>query len=572
MRPALLSTIPARIGLALAFLLLAGGCDGFGRSDVLILARGHDPISRAIADYYAEARGIAARRVLELPLTDPVGENEIDAARYQDEIAAPLEAYLAAEDPEGEIAILVTTRGIPLRIGHCDVDQPAYPRDCETEAVDAALATLGRLPLARSLREENANPFFQDPRSFEDFRRQEPEAGLRFLVARLTGPASPLDPEAHLPVAIRDLIDRGSASGTETPPLWRVRSEAPRSMRSPAAAVLLDPIRERLVARGQRVCDGCGDAGETAPAAGIVFENAAAFRASPIATSPKQTDEVGSPTSNPLGPSGLVIALGAPPRELPGPGTVPPDVEPFDRFVARCLERGAGAVSAHLGEPSLAGVTRPAVQLRSWVRGEPAVVAHFKSVPHLGWLNVFVGDPLLQLDAVEIPAAAVTADSEPGDASDASAAAVLRPIEREDDRDGDGIPDDRDNCLDVPNPLQRDSNGDRIGNRCDPDVDNDGRVETSWGRIYPLDERGDLEAIALTARNGPHNPDHDLDGDGRVDEKDLAIAQLWLFRAPGPSGYAGSAFEASGAVPTPLVSPRSISIKLDVSKRPAPLR
>jgi hypothetical protein len=40
----------------------------------------------------------------------------------------------------------------------------------------------------------------------------------------------------------------------------------------------------------------------------------------------------------------------------------------------------------------------------------------------------------------------------------------------------------------------------------------------------------------LTARNGPYNPDHDLDGDGQVNERDLALAQLWLFRPPGPSG------------------------------------
>ncbi|MAG34598.1 MAG: hypothetical protein CL908_27330 [Deltaproteobacteria bacterium] len=124
-------------------------------------------------------------------------------------------------------------------------------------------------------------------------------------------------------------------------------------------------------------------------------------------------------------------------------------------------------------------------------------------------MNVFVGDPLLALTE---PESVVSGD-----------------------RDADGVPDSSDNCREEPNPTQRDSNGDGVGNRCDADVDDDGRVETSWGRIYPLDARGDLEAIALTARNGPHNPDHDLDGDGRVDQRDLALAQLWLFRSPGPS-------------------------------------
>ena len=123
-------------------------------------------------------------------------------------------------------------------------------------------------------------------------------------------------------------------------------------------------------------------------------------------------------------------------------------------------------------------------------------------------MNVFIGDPLL-----------VLAES----SQDLSG-----------DLDADGIPDERDNCLDVSNPAQRDSNHDQIGNRCNPDVDNDGRVDTSWGQIYPRDARGDLEAIALTARNGPYDPDHDLDGDGppTLGRRDLDLERLESCRVP----------------------------------------
>ena len=40
-------------------------------------------------------------------------------------------------------------------------------------------------------------------------------------------------------------------------------------------------------------------------------------------------------------------------------------------------------------------------------------------------------------------------------------------------------------------------------------------------------------AVTLTARNGPYDPNHDLDGDGRVDEHDLLRVQLALSRPPG---------------------------------------
>ena len=61
-------------------------------------------------------------------------------------------------------------------------------------------------------------------------------------------------------------------------------------------------------------------------------------------------------------------------------------------------------------------------------------------------------------------------------------------------------------------------------------------VTTSWGSIFPLGERGDVEWIALTARSGIYDENHDLDGDGRVDAVDISIAQLGLLHSAGPSG------------------------------------
>ena len=127
-------------------------------------------------------------------------------------------------------------------------------------------------------------------------------------------------------------------------------------------------------------------------------------------------------------------------------------------------------------------------------------------------MNVYVGDPLMQ---VQRP---TTVDAP--------------------DRDGDGVPNADDNCLTLPNPRQRDTDGDGYGNLCDADFDNDGRVSTSWGRLQPASLRGDLEQILLLIETSAYHPDVDLDGDGTVGRDDVSIAQLSLLLPPGPSGRA----------------------------------
>ncbi len=47
------------------------------------------------------------------------------------------------------------------------------------------------------------------------------------------------------------------------------------------------------------------------------------------------------------------------------------------------------------------------------------------------------------------------------------------PVEAPPDFDEDGVPDESDNCVEVPNPDQRDTNADGFGNICDPDYNDD---------------------------------------------------------------------------------------------------
>ena len=89
-------------------------------------------------------------------------------------------------------------------------------------------------------------------------------------------------------------------------------------------------------------------------------------------------------------------------------------------------------------------------------------------------------------------------------------------------RDGDGIMDSEDNCILHANPDQRDTNADGFGNRCDPDLDNDNRIDFA-------------DLVELKCRFFTVNADADLNGDQRVDFADLAIQKAMFFGSPGPS-------------------------------------
>jgi spore coat protein A, manganese oxidase len=101
------------------------------------------------------------------------------------------------------------------------------------------------------------------------------------------------------------------------------------------------------------------------------------------------------------------------------------------------------------------------------------------------------------------------------------------------DQDGDGVPDNLDNCIKVSNGpdtpgitpanIQRDTDGDGIGNICDADFNNDGIVG-------PFDL-----ATFKAAYQSTTSPDQDLNGDGIVGPYDLAAFRSFYLKPPGPS-------------------------------------
>ena len=95
------------------------------------------------------------------------------------------------------------------------------------------------------------------------------------------------------------------------------------------------------------------------------------------------------------------------------------------------------------------------------------------------------------------------------------------------DTDNDGFADNADNCTDIQNVNQIDTDGDGYGNICDADLNNDGIVNTN-----------DLNRFrSLFAKLGA-GLDGDFNGDGMVNVSDLATFRSLFGKAPGPSGFA----------------------------------
>jgi hypothetical protein len=130
-------------------------------------------------------------------------------------------------------------------------------------------------------------------------------------------------------------------------------------------------------------------------------------------------------------------------------------------------------------------------------------------------------------------------------------AAGLESGMRTPDRDGDGIPDSLDNCIQEPNAMQRDRDHDGIGDRCDADLDQDGaitasdlerlrdcletdlRLGKSWPMQRPMDGAGGDPSGTGPLSRILRCRDADLDGDHRVGPQDLALAEGLLGGPPG---------------------------------------
>jgi uncharacterized protein (TIGR03790 family) len=475
--------------------------------ELLIVVNDASAISRAIGAYYRAARGLPEDRIVRVsvPIVDPTlttyAHETISRAHFEQKIRRPIAAFLRKEGLADRIEIIVTTKGLPLRIrGEEGID--AVPFALRSRAsVDAELAVLLSDLVGSRGTEGSVNPYFRSDEPFRAWRARHPDAPLRFLVARLTGYQQVTDAATGVPRDVKALIDNAVASGSRGSYAIDEDPDQPIA-RGAANQLLLDSAAATLKALDLRVVHDRSN----------VFlgglENIAGY----ASWGSNDKHHPGKPYYGEIG--GVRYPGSFAPRAL-AIDLVSYNARSFSdptrygqSLLADLIRLGAAGGAGHVDEPTLAAVARPHILLGAYARGAPAVEAYFRSIPYLSWTNVYVGDPLMR---------------------------VAAPISRAPrDRDGDGARDKRDNCLLLPNPDQRDTDGDGYGNLCDADFDGDGRVTTANGSSF-----GDIGRLLRSIDAGFYIPNHDLDGDGVVDRRDLAIAELNLHLPPGPSGLVG---------------------------------
>ncbi len=101
--------------------------------------------------------------------------------------------------------------------------------------------------------------------------------------------------------------------------------------------------------------------------------------------------------------------------------------------------------------------------------------------------------------------------------------------------DRDGVDDSTDNCTNVFNPSQYDSNGDNIGSLCDADISGPGGIEDCF--VNFIDLQAVKDAFFATPVSPSWNPDADLDNNSSINFADLQIVKSQLFGPPGPSAF-----------------------------------
>jgi uncharacterized protein (TIGR03790 family) len=363
------------LSLAVLFFLLlapASGLRAQTTGQVLVVVNKRSLTSRQIGDYYVRRRGIPLANVCTID-TEP--RESITRPVYNNQIEAPLGSFLKAHGLQEKILYIVLTSGVPLR-----VEGPGQALATEIASVDSELTLLYQrlrgtaIPLAGPV----PNPFFRQ----RDTPFRHPFFPL-YLVTRLDG---------YNITDMKALVDRALLArntGTFVVDLKaREANQGNQWLRNaalllPKDRLLLDET-DTVITGAQHVIGyaawGSNDTSRTqrflrfewlpgAIATEFVSTDARTFRQPPDTWTP------GGPWTDPKS-----LWAGSP-----------------QSMAADYIHEGASGASGHVFEPFLQYCPRPDFVLPAYHSGRNLAESFYMAIPALSWMNVVIGDPLMQL-------------------------------------------------------------------------------------------------------------------------------------------------------------------------------
>jgi uncharacterized protein (TIGR03790 family) len=343
-----------------------------GAGNVLLVVNRRDPVSQAVADYYAKRRAVPAGHICRIETTT---EETIDWQTYARQIEAPVGECLKQEHLEETVLYIVTTMGVPLRID----GMGGSIEKSEQSSVDSELTLLyaklhgGHYPRAGAV----PNPFFS--------QRGSPFQHAQFPIYLVTRLA------ANDLADVKAMIDRSLAA--------RNRGTFVIDTSSPASGDGNNWLRMAalLLPRGRVVLDdtpnvlykqrnvigyaswGSNDAGRKQRWLGFEWLPGA------IVTEFVSTD---ARTLKPPPPNWNITTYTD--REHWFAGSP-------QALSADYIHEGATGASGNVYEPYLHGCVRPEYTLPAYAEGRNLAESYYLGMPFLSWQGVVLGDPLCSL-------------------------------------------------------------------------------------------------------------------------------------------------------------------------------
>jgi uncharacterized protein (TIGR03790 family) len=106
----------SKIASLAILLIISSIASALSPEEILIIANKSNPASIRVAENYAAKRNVPPKNILILSLDAPL-DDSITRSKYNQQIAAPIKAKLTKPDYNGKIKCLLTTYGVPYKVG-----------------------------------------------------------------------------------------------------------------------------------------------------------------------------------------------------------------------------------------------------------------------------------------------------------------------------------------------------------------------------------------------------------------------------------------------------------------------